>query len=400
MDAKRSDFARLRTQLDAVQAAVREAGLDGWLFYDLHARNAVAAGMLGVGDLTRRYFVLVPSEGEPHALTHGIEGGPWSDWPWQRSEYVGWKPLREQLGGLVGGRRLAMETSALDAVPAMDLVPAGVLELVRDAGAREVVSSGDLVTRFWSRWSGAGLEQHRRAARVLAETARGAFGHVAERVRAGERVDEGGLKRWVLEQLAERGAGVDGDCIVARTENAADPHFSPQGAGAEIREGDILLLDLWGRESDGAVFADQTWMAYVGAEVPERYRDIFAVIREARDAGVALLRERAGGEAVPGADVDDAVRAVVRDAGYGDAFIHRTGHSIDRELHGMGPNIDNLETRETRRLISGVGFSIEPGIYLAGDVGMRTEIDVYMREDGPEVTTPEPQHEIAALLAD
>lgn len=400
MDAKRSDFGRIRASLDEMRAALRDADLDGWLFYDLHARNAVAADMLGVGDLTRRYFVLVPAEGEPHALTHAIEGGPWADWPWQRTSYVGWAPLAELLAEMVGGKRIAMETSVRDAVPAMDLVPAGVIELVREAGATDIVTSGDLVTRFYSRWSERGLEQHRRAAATLAETARAAFAHVAHRIRAGEPVDEGGLKRWVLEQLEAAGVGVDADCIVARTENAADPHYSPQQAGAEIREGDVLLLDLWGRVTGDAVFADQTWMAYVGQEVPERHQKLFAVIRDARDAAVELLRQAADeGRVLQGWQVDDATRGVVREHGYADAFIHRTGHSIDRELHGMGPNIDNLETRETRSLIPGVGFSVEPGIYLAGDVGMRTEIDVYMTEAGPEVTTPDPQHEIPAILA-
>ena len=399
MDPKKSDFGRLRRELDAMQSALREAGLDGWLLYDLHARNGVAASMLGVGELTRRYFVLVPAEGEPHALIHGIEGGPWGEWPWQRSSYVGWAPLREQLGGLVKGKRLAMEISAEDAVPSMDLVPAGVLELVRSAGAAGIVSSGELVTRFYSRWSDAGVEQHRRAARALAETAHAAFEHLGERTRKGEQVFEGEMKRWVLDDLAGRGIDVDADCIVARSENAADPHYSPEGRGAEIREGDIVLLDLWGREADEAIFADQTWMAFVGREVSERHQQIFAVIRDARDAAVQLVRDRwRSGEPVQGSEVDDACRAVVREHGYAERFIHRTGHSIDRELHGMGPNIDNLETRETRTLVQGVGFSVEPGIYLTGDVGMRTEIDVYMGPDGPEVTTPEPQREIFPLL--
>lgn len=401
MDVTPVDFSRLEARLDEIRNALAEADLDGWLLYDLHARNAVASALLGLGDLTRRWFVLIPREGEPHAVIHGIEEGPWQKWPWRRSTYVGWAPLAETLEELVGGKRLAMEISRDDAVPALDLVPSGVVEMVRKAGASDVVTSGDLVTRFYARWDDDGLASHRRAAEALAATARDAFRHLAENTRAGRNLHEAELMGWVMAELEKRGAGVGADCIVARSENAANPHYAPSGEGAELREGDVVLLDLWSKESDDSIYADQTWMAYLGAEVPERYAKIFAVIRDGRDAAVRFLREKwEAGEEVQGWQVDDVTRGVVEDAGYGDAFIHRTGHSIDTSTHGMGPNIDNLETRETRRLIQGVGFSIEPGIYLAGDVGMRTEIDVYIGPDGPEVTTPHPQHELFALLGD
>lgn len=393
-------FGRLTRELSDLQRALRELDLDGWLLYDLYARNPVAGGMLGMGEQKRRYFVLVPAEGEPHALIHGIEEGPWAAWPWSKRIYVGWRELDEALDELLGdGTRVAMETSAGDAVPALDLVPAGVVDLVRAAGA-EVVSSGDLISRFYARWTAQGLASHLRAAEVLAETAHETFERVASAVRAGEEPTEGGVRAWVIERLAAGGCGVGPDCIVANGVHAADPHYSAQGAGAPLRRGDLLLLDLWAKESDEAIYADQTWMAYLGEAVPERVGPLWTAVRDGRDAAVAFLREQwAAGRPVQGCEVDDVTRGLITERGFGDAFIHRTGHSIDHATHGMGPNIDNIETRETRRLIPGIGFSIEPGIYLAGDVGLRTEINVYLGVDGPEVTTPRPQSEIPALLA-
>jgi Xaa-Pro aminopeptidase len=183
--------------------------------------------------------------------------------------------------------------------------------------------------------------------------------------------------------------------------NAANPHYEPGERGAELRSGDLVLLDLWSKETEASIYSDQTWMGFLGETVPGRIQELFAVIRDGRDAAVTLLRERSqAGKPTQGYEVDDATRGVVTARGYGAAFIHRTGHSIDTETHGMGPNIDNLETRETRTLIEGIGFSIEPGIYLAGDVGMRTEIDVYMGVSGPEVTTPEPQQQVWPLYGE
>jgi Xaa-Pro dipeptidase len=393
------NFDRVASQLDEMQLALREAGLDGWLLYDLHARNAVTASLLGRGDLTRRFFVLIPADGEPLAIIHGIEEAPWAAWPWQRQRYVGWKQLEERLAAaLAGRRRVAMEISPGDAVPALDLVPSGVVQLVEATGV-EVVSSGDLITRFYARWSEAGLASHQRASVVLADVAREALEYLGREVEAGRTVTEGELLDRVLRRLAERGCGAGADSIVANGVHAADPHYRPHGSTTAFRPGDVVLLDLWAKETDDSIYADQTWMGYLGATVPDRVAELFAVIRDARDAAVAFLRQQwQAGRPLSGGEVDDVARAIVRERGYGDHFIHRTGHSIDQDTHGMGPNIDNLETREGRLLIPGVGFSIEPGIYLAGDVGLRTEINVYISEDGPIVTTPGPQSEVAALM--
>ncbi|HSM36888.1 MAG TPA: M24 family metallopeptidase [Longimicrobiales bacterium] len=393
-----SDFARLQAELPGIRAVLRELELDGWLLYDLHARNAVSGGLVGLGDLTRRWFVWIPAKGEPTAIIHGIELGPWALWPWSTREYVGWRSLETELARtLRGTESVAMEISRSDAVPALDLVPLGVAELVERMGPT-VVTSAELVSRFYSAWDEEGRASHLRAAKTVADVAARAFHRAAEAARDGAPLSEGELRRWIIDALGEGGLTIGADTIVAIGPNAADPHYAPGEKGALIERGQTLLIDLWGKESEDAVYADQTWMGHLGAEVPGRVAELFAAIRDGRDAAVELLRERAdAGEPTAGWEVDDATRAVVRERGWGDAFVHRTGHSIDRDLHGTGPNIDDLETHETRILAPGVGFSIEPGIYLRGNVGLRTEINVWMGEDGPEVTTPDPQDRVLAL---
>jgi Xaa-Pro aminopeptidase len=374
----------------AVQQALAEAGLDGWLIFDFHGLNPVATGLLGLpGMATRRIFVLIPREGAPVAITHAIEQDPWRDWPpaWAKTTYSGWRVLESQLRDLVGGKRVAMEYSPGDAVPYLDRVPAGVLEMVREAGAT-VVSSADLVTRFYAVWSEENLASHLRAAEVVAGIAKEAFEKAGERANENSPLTEFQLKEWILERFAAANLETDHGPIVAIGPNAASPHYEPSAERSPpIRRGDILLIDLWAREPNG-VFADQTWMASLGAPTA-RDESIWRAIRDARDAALSLLRERIeAGKPVRGGEVDDATREVIRSRGFGDYFIHRTGHSIDpRDLHGSGPHIDNLETREERLLVPGVGFSIEPGIYLPEEVGMRTEVNAYVAR-GKLVVTP------------
>lgn len=399
MPVTEKTVALSRDVVERIQAELCSQQLNGWLLYDFHGLNSVASGLLGLPALSRRYFVLIPASGKPVALTHRIEQQPWRDWFGDKRVYLSWRELETQLHEMLAGLpRIAMEYMPGDATPYVDLVPAGVVEMVRAAGA-EVVPSAELVSTFHSRWSEDGLASHRRAARVLHTVVHAAFARVGEVLAAGEDTDEWQLREWVRAQVRERGLRVGVDCIVAVNANAANPHYAPSAEQhAPIRPGDLLLIDLFGKEDEDAVYADQTWMAFVGEDVPERLQSIWATLRGARDAAVALLRERHdAGEPVAGGEVDDAARSVIEGAGLGEHFIHRTGHSIDRELHGSGPNIDNLETRDVRRLIPGVGFSIEPGIYIPGDVGFRTEIDVYMGPEGPEVTTPEPQRELVRI---
>ncbi len=392
-------FELITQKLPEIQKELRNSNLDGWLLYDFRARNTVSGKLTGLGNLTRRYFVYVPASGEPHAITHKIEAGPWAEWKFPRTEYSAWHELDGALRKTLGSaKRVAMEISTNDAVPAMDLVPAGVLEMILALGP-EVVSSGDLVSRFYSAWTAEDLAAHRRASTVLMQAAHAAFARLAHEFTAGNTVREGDVHAWIMADLVVRGASAGADCHIAAGANAADPHYTPTGMGAAFKRDEVVLIDLWSKESDDSVYADQTWMGYLGSSVPDRIAKMFAAVTGGRDAAVQFLKDgHAADRRITGGEVDDVTRNYISERGFGDAFIHRTGHSIDQAIHGMGPNIDNLETNETRLLIEGVGFSIEPGIYLRGDVGMRSEINVYMGHDGPEVTTPSMQDHMLALL--
>jgi len=375
--------------LPSVQAALSDAGVDGWLIFDFHGLNPIARGVLSLnGMATRRTFVLVPREGKPVAITHAIEQGPWRDWPsqWEKTTYSSWRMLEAQLRDLVSGKQVAMEYSPGDSIPYLDRVPAGVLEMVRAAGAT-VVSSGELVSRFYAVWSEANLASHKRAAEVIAGIAREAGASAGEKAKGKFSLNEYELQRCIVDRFAIDGLETDHGPIVAIGANAANPHYEPSpDQSSTISRGGILLIDLWAKEKNG-VYADQTWMFSLGAP-SDRDEKVWSAIRGARDAALDLLRERIGsGTAVRGGEVDDAARAVITSAGFGDYFIHRTGHSIDpQDLHGSGPHIDNLETREERLLIPGIGFSIEPGVYLPGEVGMRTEVNCYVGRDELVVT--------------
>lgn len=386
--------------VERVQAALREQELDGWLLYEFHGINPVAVSLLGLGKTTRRSFVLIPTEGEPVALVHAIEASSWRHWPFERRAYSGWRALESELERLVEERtRLAMEVSPGGAVPTLDYVPAGIASVLLGLGV-EMVSSGDLVSRFHSAWSAEQLADHRRAAEIVAGVARRAFERAADAVRAGKPTTEGALSAWIRAEL--RGAGLvdQVDCIVAIGPRASDSHYAPVGAGETIEPGHLLLIDLWG-SFEGSVAADQTWMGYLGSSVDARTQEVWEAVRDARDAALAFLRKSFDSERpVRGRDVDDVARALIEERGYGEYFVHRTGHSIDTELHGTGPNLDNLETRDDRLLVPGVGFSVEPGIYIPDEIGVRAEVNVHWGERGPEVTPSEVQKEIFLLLPD
>lgn len=385
--------------LPAVQAALRDASLDGWLLFDFHGLNPIAAGLIGLeGFTTRRAFAWIPATGIPVALSHAIEQGPWQHWPreWRTVQYSGWRALEGMLAELVAGKRVAMEYSPGDAVPYLDRVPAGVIEMIGAAGAT-IVSSADLVTAFYAVWSDAHRASHERAAEAIARIAGDAMRLAGERARSSP-MTEFELRQWILQRFAAEGLETDHGPIVAIGPNAANAHYEPQSRdSARIEDGAILLIDLWAREKDG-VFADQTWMGSLGSPA-DRAVTVWTAVRDARDAAIDFLRERlAAGQPVRGADVDDAARAVIERRGFGELFIHRTGHSIDpRELHGSGPHLDNLETREQRVLISGVGFSIEPGVYVPGEIGVRSEVNAFV--DGREllVTPRDYQRELMVI---
>ncbi|MGA0920591.1 MAG: M24 family metallopeptidase [Gemmatimonadaceae bacterium] len=389
--------------LPALQAALTDAGLDGWLLYDFRGLNPVATALTGFeGMATRRFFAWIPAHGTPVAITHAIEQGPWSHWPaaWTKVVYSAWGEMESALAALVRGQRIAMEYSPGDAVPVVDRIPAGILDLVRASGAT-VETSAELVTRFFALWSPAEVASHERNAETLRQIALEAFDRIGAAARTATPLHEHEVAEWIRARFAAEGLVVDHGPIVAATENAANPHYEPSATHPRaFREGDVVLIDLFATSTEpGAMWADQTWMANIGTPSP-RALEVWGAVRDARDAAIAVLRDRlASGEPVIGAEADEAARGVIVARGFGPAFTHRTGHSIDaRGLHGMGPNIDNLETRETRRLLPGVGFSIEPGIYLTGEIGMRSEVNAYLTAEGALVVTPRAiQHDLIVI---
>ena len=376
--------------LPALQATLAEEELDGWLLFDFHGVNPIAGGLLRLeGMVSRRIFAFVPRVGAPVAITHAIEQEPWRHWPraWTREVYSTWRQLESLVAGLVRGKRVAMEYSPGDAVPYLDRIPAGVLELVRAAGA-EVVSSAPLITRFYAAWSDAHLASHRRTAEIIAEIARESMVYAGEHAAAGNPITEHALQARIGDAFKRAGLITSHLPNVSAGANAANPHYEPSADRPRtIARGEILLIDLWAREP-GSVYADQTWMASLG-EPSRQASEVWEAVRDARDAAIALLRDRISrGANVKGGEVDDVARGVIRERGFAQYFTHRTGHSIDpRDLHGSGPQIDNFESRDERLLVPGVAFSIEPGIYVPGEIGMRTEVNAYIGE-GEVVVTP------------
>jgi len=384
--------------IPALQAALGEAELDGWLLYDFHGQNPTAVAALGLEGrmLSRRWFYLVPRLGEPRALVHAIERGSFPPGvAGARRSYSSWQSQREELGAMLQalrpGARVAMEYCPQGAIPTLSRVDAGVLELVRSFGV-EVVSSGDLVQRFLCRWDEAQLSSHRRALSVIDAAKDEAFARIGAAQRRGEAIKETDVQRFLSARFDEEGLEADHPPIVAVNGHAADPHYEPSEATpTQIREGDLVLIDLWARgKGPRDVYADITWVGFCGDRPPARLQEIFRVTREARDAGLSLL-ERAFGEGrtLRGWEVDRAVRDHIASRGFGDRFVHRTGHSIGTRVHGDGANLDDLETHDTRPLLPGLGFSVEPGIYLPEErLGVRLEVDVFLSAEGPRVFGP------------
>lgn len=367
------------------------ASADAWLLFDFHGVNPVAARMLDIHGLaTRRLFVLLPRTGEPVAIAHRIELGSVKDFPGRVIQYSRWQELHAALEELVRGRTVAMEVSPDDAVPYLDRVPWGVVQLITRLGGR-VVPSGPLVSAFAARWTVAEAEDHRAAAEILAEVAQAELARAV--TEAGTGLTETALQQRVVHALEARGLAVQGPPIVAFGANAANGHYEPRaGADATLAPDQVVLLDLWAGRRLDTVFADQTWMGFSGAQPPEKVERVWRVVRDARDAAAAAIRDAAAaGRPVAGYEGDRAARGVIEAAGFGASFVHRTGHSIDRELHGSGPHLDDYETHDDRVLTPGVGFSIEPGVYLPGEFGVRSEVNMYWGARGPEVTPTRPQ---------
>ncbi len=379
-----------------LREALADAGADAWLLFEFHGLNPVARRVIGLpegGLSTRRLFVLLPGEGDPVAVAHRIELQPLEDFPGRIIPYSRWEELHEALGSLVKGRTVAMEISPDDAVPYLDRVPWGVVELIRRLGAR-VVPSSALVSHFAARWTPEEIGDHRTAAEILAQVARAELARAVREADGG--LSETALQSRVIAAVEAQGLVFDTPPIVAFGANSANPHYEPRrGGDAMLRRDQVVLLDLWAGRRRTTVFADQTWMGFAGPRPPERVAEVWHVVRGARDAAVgAVLSAAAAGRAIAGYEADRAARRVVEAAGYGDAFVHRTGHSIDRDLHGSGPHLDDYETHDDRRLVPGIGFSVEPGVYLPGEFGVRSEVNMFWGPHGPVMTPAEAQQEL------
>jgi Xaa-Pro aminopeptidase len=386
-----------------VQDALRSDHLDGWLLYDFHGSNPIASKLTGMSAgrkmSTRRWFYLIPANGEPRALVHAIERHNLDHLPGQKDVYAGREALDQGLTRLLSGvRRAAMEYSPNNAIPYLSRVDAGTMDLLRHRGV-EVVSSGDLVQRFEATWDEAAIQSHRDASERLYRVKDRAFETIRQKVQAGERPAEYDIQQLMLGWFEEEGLVSADPPNVSAQENAGNPHYmAPPTGSRPIGPDELVLVDLWGRmKTPGAVFADITWMGFTGAAIPASYSKAFAAIRDGRDAAIDLVQSAArAGRDLRGWEVDRVARATIERAGYGPNIIHRTGHSLGEEVHGNGVHMDDYETHDDRLLLPGTGFTIEPGVYF-DSFGVRTEINMVMGEKDAEVTGPR-QQEIVSLV--
>ncbi len=386
--------------LDSIQSALRDAKLDGWLFFDHHERDPLAYRVLGLkgGHVTRRWYYWIPATGAPRGLVHRIESACLDTLPGDKAVYSTWREQRDGVRAMLGGaRRVAMQYSPLCAIPYVANVDAGTVELIRSFGA-EVVSSAELIQLFEARWTPAMLEMHFEAGRKTDQVRREAFELVRTSHAKSQPITEYLVQQFVMQRFADAGLVTNHPPIVGANANASNPHYCPtEAACSAIRRGDLLLLDLWSKlNHPDAVYYDVTWMAFCGSEPSAAMREAFAVVRDARDAGTKFVTDAvAAGRAIKGFEVDDAVRGHIESKSYGNYFTHRTGHSIGRETHGNGANMDNFESHDERTVIPWTCFSIEPGLYQP-EFGVRTEINVFVGDKAAQVTG-EIQRELVLL---
>jgi Xaa-Pro aminopeptidase len=391
--------------LSSVQSALRSEHLDGWLLYDFRGLNVLARRVLDFptdAHATRRWFYLIPATGEPLKLVHRIESGVLDAYPGARIVYLRWQELEAGVNSLLSGlKRVAMEYVPRNANPYVSRVDAGTIELVRSTGV-EVVPSGDLIQLFEACWDDEQWQMHLEAAKHTESAYGVAWKFIADRVRAGQKVHETEVQTAIMSHFARHAMVTDHPPIVGVNAHSADPHYAPAvGNDGWINQGDFVLIDLWAKlDLPRAVYSDLTWTGFVGTEVPEKYDRIFQIVAHARDAAIDTVRHAyAARRPLQGWEVDQSARNVIEQAGYGKDFCHRTGHSIGQETHGNGANMDNLETHETRRVLPRTCFSVEPGIYLTGQFGVRTEVNVFVDAGGAvHVTGGEPQKAIIPVL--
>ncbi len=397
--------------VERTQRVLTELGIDGWLLYDFHGHNSVAVDYLGLsGVVTRRSFYFIPAQGEPIGFVHKIEEDKFVDLPGKKITYSNYRiledTLRAELNSALGAtdKKLAMEYSPMGRLPYIGIVDAGTVELIRSFGF-DIVTSADIVAKLEAALSPGRLDLHVQACKKNIAIKDEAFDYIRSKLKAQERVDEYEVTQFIMRRYAEEGMVADHYPIVAVNAYAGNPHYEPEPEGSnEIKNGDLILIDMWAKfdNADG-VYSDLCWMGYANGpgheKAPELYVELFNYVLQAQKAAFDYIKDNFGKGPVYGADADDASRKVITDAGYGEYFTHRTGHSITGDVHGSGPNIDNLETADRRALLPGHVFSLEPGIYnFAKGYGFRSEIDVMMTPDGPVVTTTPQQTELLLLF--
>jgi Xaa-Pro dipeptidase len=389
--------------LEQIQSALREQQVDGWLFYDHHHRDPIAYRILGLSDtlhVSRRWYYFIPAEGQPRKLTHRIESGKLASLPGSGQLYSSWQELEDGLRTMLKPyKKLAMQYSPRNAIMYVSLVDAGTIEVLRDMG-KTIVSSADLVSRFEAVLTPEQIASHYEAQRHIDEIVTAAWKHIAARLRSGNgaSLSEYEVMVWLQEAMGRAGIAEGYGPNVSVNANSSDSHYEPTSAFSKpISEGDFLLIDIWGRmERPGTCFYDITWTGVVGREPSERERQVFSAVAQARDAAIRTVQEAfAAGNPLAGWQADDAARAVIRDAGFGEYFTHRTGHSISTETHGNGANLDNLETHDERLILPYTCFSVEPGIYLP-EFGVRSEINM-LTEPGRAVVTGPIQTELVRI---
>jgi Xaa-Pro dipeptidase len=378
-------------RLTEIQAALKEEGLDGWLFFDHHRRDPLSYRVLQFEPgsmVTRRWFYFIPADGEPQGLVHKIEPETLKPLPGTHRLYAGWKELLDGLRGVLGtARRVAMQYSPDCAVPYVAMVDAGTLELVRGLGV-EVATSANLIQWFESRWNAVQLENHLEAGRRVDRIRAEAFSRISAKLQARERVTEWEMQQFILARFQQEGLFTDHGPDVAVNANASNPHYNPSRENSSVvKAGDLVLIDMWAKlDRAGGVYYDITWIGYCGEQAPQPVQKVFEIVLGARDRAIAFVKDSiAARREIRGFQVDDAAREHIRAAGYADYFFHRTGHSIGAEVHGTGANMDNLETHDERRVISWTCFSIEPGVYLK-DFGIRSEVNVFVGDTDARVT--------------
>ena len=392
-------------KIQSIQKALQDQSIDGWLLYDFWKRNEFAQRILEYPKHvlnTRRFFYLIPAHGEPQKLMHSIERWNLDHFPGEKTVYLSWQSLEEGIKKILKGMKtVAMEYSPGNAIPYISKVDAGTIEMIKRTGVN-VVSSMNLAQFFESRWSEEAYADNLNTAKIMRSTVDQAFGFMKERITARQPITEYDVQQFMWGKFQANGLTANEQPNCSVNANSGNPHYEPtKDVHSPLKEGDFVLIDLWARKNKpGSTYNDITWVGYLGTSVPEKYTKIFNVVKGARDAAVDFLKQSlAAGKQIQGWQVDDVARKFITDQGYGEYFIHRTGHSITEDLHGSGANMDNLETRDERTIIPETSFSIEPGVYFMGDFGVRSEIDVYIGKNHEVVVPGEPrQQEVVAIL--